>query len=222
MKKSNFLNGAIIATAGIIICKIIGLVYVIPFYAMIGVTGGALYSYAYSIYAIFLNLSTSGIPVAMSKLVSEYNALEQYNTKERAFKIGSSIIIGLGLISFIALMIFAPTIANILKGGVEGGNSVESIASVIRVVSTALLVVPLFSVTKGYLQGHKMMTPSSIANVLEQLVRVIVLLLGSFIVVKVMNSSIELAVKISVFAATVGAAFGYLFLKIYGLAFRKR
>ena len=214
MKKSNFLNGAIIATAGIIICKIIGLVYVIPFYAMIGVTGGALYSYAYSIYAIFLNLSTSGIPVAMSKLVSEYNALEQYNTKERAFKIGSSIIIGLGLISFIALMIFAPTIANILKGGVEGGNSVESIASVIRVVSTALLVVPLFSVTKGYLQGHKMMTPSSIANVLEQLVRVIVLLLGSFIVVKVMNSSIELAVKISVFAATVGAAFGYLFLKI--------
>ena len=41
MKKSNFLNGAIIATAGIIICKIIGLVYVIPFYAMIGVTGGA-------------------------------------------------------------------------------------------------------------------------------------------------------------------------------------
>ena len=78
MKKSNFLNGAIIATAGIIICKIIGLVYVIPFYAMIGVTGGALYSYAYSIYAIFLNLSTSGIPVAMSKLVSEYNALALY------------------------------------------------------------------------------------------------------------------------------------------------
>lgn len=214
MKKSNFLNGAIISTAGIIICKIIGLVYVIPFYAMIGVTGGALYSYAYSIYAIFLNLSTSGIPVAMSKLVSEYNALEQYNTKERAFKIGSSIIILLGIICFIVLMIFAPTIANILKGGTEGGNSVEAIASVIRVVSVALLIVPLFSVTKGYLQGHKMMTPSSIANVIEQLVRVAVLLLGSFIVIKVMHLDINLAVKISIFAATVGAVVGYLFLKI--------
>ena len=57
MKKNNFLNGAVIATAGIFICKIIGLFYVIPFYGLIGVAGGALYSYAYSIYSIFLNLS---------------------------------------------------------------------------------------------------------------------------------------------------------------------
>ena len=72
MKKSNFLNGAIIATLGIINCKVIGLVYVIPFYAMIGTAGSTLYSYAYSIYAIFLNLSTSGIPVAISKIVINY------------------------------------------------------------------------------------------------------------------------------------------------------
>ena len=154
MKKSNFLNGAIIATLGIIICKVIGLVYVIPFYAMIGTAGSTLYSYAYSIYAIFLNLSTSGIPVAISKIVSEYNTLKQYNVKERAFKIGSSILIGLGVISFIVMMIFAPDIAYMLKGNVEGGNSIESIATVIRVVSSALLIVPIFSVTNGYLQGH--------------------------------------------------------------------
>ena len=53
MKKNTFLEGAMIATIGIILCKIIGLVYVIPFYAIIGTQGGALYSYAYSIYAIF-------------------------------------------------------------------------------------------------------------------------------------------------------------------------
>ena len=111
MKKSNFLNGAIVSTLGIVVCKIIGLIYVIPFYAMIGATGGALYSYAYSIYAIFLSLSTSGIPVAMSKLVSEYNALEQYHTKEKAFKIGSIIIFSFAFIAFIALMLFAPEIA---------------------------------------------------------------------------------------------------------------
>ena len=60
MKKSNFLNGAIIATLGIIICKVIGLVYVIPFYAMIGTAGSTLYSYAYSIYTILL--IATGIP----------------------------------------------------------------------------------------------------------------------------------------------------------------
>lgn len=213
MKKSNFLNGAIVSTLGIVLCKIIGLVYVIPFYAMIGATGGALYSYAYSIYAIFLSLSTSGIPVAMSKLVSEYNALEQYHTKEKAFKIGSTIIFSLAFIAFIALMIFAKDIAFALKGDATGGNSLDDIAFVIRVISTALLVVPLFSVTKGYLRGHKMMTASSASDVLEQLVRVILLLLGSFVTIKVLKLKTKVAVSCAVFSATIGALTGYLFLR---------
>ena len=213
MKKSNFLNGAIIATAGIIICKIIGLVYVIPFYAMIGTAGGTLYSYAYSIYAIFLSLSTSGVPVAMSKIVSEYNTLGDYNTKERAFKIGSRLIIGLGILGFIVLTIFAPTIATILKGGVEGGASIEHITLVIRVVASALLIVPLFSVTRGYLQGHKMIATASISNVLEQLVRVIFLLGGSYLVVKVFHLSTTLAVCIAVLSATIGALVGYSYVR---------
>lgn len=75
---------------------------------IIGEQGGALYGYAYSIYAIFLSLSSSGIPVAMSKVISEFNSLGYYNTKERAYKIGNTIIIGLGLLSFVILMIFAP------------------------------------------------------------------------------------------------------------------
>ncbi len=212
MKKSNFLNGAIIATAGIIICKIIGLVYVIPFYAMIGTAGGTLYSYAYSIYAIFLSLSTSGIPVAMSKIVSEYNTLGQYKTKEKAFKIGSTLIIGLGILGFIMLTIFAPAIAVILKGGVEGGATQSQITLVVRVVASALLVVPLFSVTRGYLQGHKMITTASISNVLEQLVRVIALLGGSYIVIKVFHLSTTLAVCIAVFSATIGAIVGYSYV----------
>ncbi len=213
MKKSNFLNGAIIATAGIIICKIIGLVYVIPFYAMIGTAGGTLYSYAYSIYAIFLSLSTSGIPVAMSKIVSEYNTLGDYNTKERAFKIGSRLIIGLGILGFIVLTIFAPFIATILKGGVEGGATIEHITLVIRVVASALLIVPLFSVTRGYLQGHKMIATASISNVLEQLVRVIILLGGSYLVIKVFHLSTTLAVCIAVLSATIGALVGYSYVR---------
>ena len=86
MKKNSFLAGAAISTLGIVITKFIGLVYVIPFYAIIGIQGGALYSYAYSIYNMFLNLATSGIPVAMSKVVSEFNSLKYYYTKERTFK----------------------------------------------------------------------------------------------------------------------------------------
>ena len=213
MKKTGFLAGAAISTIGIVLCKIIGLVYVIPFYALIGTQGGALYSYAYSIYNVFLNLATSGIPVAMSKVVSEYNELKYYNTKERTFKIGLKIISILCVVSFLALFIFAPFLADRIIGNVKGGNSVSDVTLVIRIISTAILVVPHLSVSKGYLQGHKIMQVSSIADVLEQLVRVTVILVGSFLTLKVLHLPLRVAVGISVFAATIGAFVAYLYVR---------
>ena len=88
MKKSNFINGALIATIGIVLTKFLGIVYVIPFYSIIGESNIALYGYAYTIYNLFLSLSTVGIPPAMSKLISEYNTLGYYKAKKEAFNIG--------------------------------------------------------------------------------------------------------------------------------------
>ena len=212
MKRTGFLAGAAISVLGIVICKVIGLVYVIPFYAIIGTKGGALYSYAYSIYNVFLNLATSGIPVAMSKVVSEYNEMKFYNTKERVFKVGLRVISILCVISFLVLFIFAPTLANMIIGGVEGGNTTEDVAMVIRVISTAVLVVPFLSVSKGYLQGHKIMQVSSIADILEQLARVVVILAGSFLTLKVFHLSLNTAVGVAVFGATAGALVAYFYV----------
>lgn len=212
MKKNGFLEGAVIATIGIIVCKIIGLFYVIPFYAIIGAQGGALYSYAYSIYAIFLSLSNAGIPIAMSKIISEYNALDYHYTKERAFKIGTYLIGGLGVISFLLLIIFAPMIAEKIIGNAVGGNTVEGVTLVIRIVATALLIVPIESTTQGYLQGQNFIAPSSMANIIEQLVRVTIIIVGSFTALKIFNLSIETAVGVSVFAATIGCLIAYFYL----------
>lgn len=213
MKKNGFLMGAFVSTLGIVICKALGLIYVIPFYAIIGVQGGALYSYAYSIYNMFLNVATSGVPVAMSKVVSEFNELKYYFTKERAFKIGLKIISILCVISFLVLFIFANSIATMILGDVKGGNSIEDVAMVIRIISTAILVVPFLSVSKGYLQGHKIMTISSFANILEQVVRVTVIILGSFLVVKVFKLSINTAVGVAVFAATLGGLAALIYVR---------
>lgn len=212
MKKNTFLEGAMIATIGIILCKIIGLVYVIPFYAIIGTQGGALYSYAYSIYAIFLSLSNSGIPVAVSKVISEYNTLGYIKAKERAFQMASIVIIGLGIFFFLVLVIFAPTIASVILGDIQGGNTLEGVTLVIRVVATALLIVPIESVTQGYFQGHKIMVPPTMANVIEQLVRVIVIVAGSFVALQVFHLSLETAVGIAVFGATIGCLVAYFYL----------
>ena len=71
LKKSSFVNGALFVTICIIITKILGVLYVIPFHAMIGESGGALYGYAYTIYVFFLSISSAGIPLAISKIISE-------------------------------------------------------------------------------------------------------------------------------------------------------
>lgn len=212
MKKSNLMEGAVIATVGIIISRIIGVLFIIPFYNLIGVQGGALYSYAYSIYAIFLIMSSTGIPIAISRMVSEYNGLGYYNAKERVYKIGAAVIVSLGLLSFIIVFFSAPYIAQIILGDMQGGNTAEEVSRVIRIISLALLIVPLLSVTRGYLQGHKIMTPSSISQVIEQIVRVFVILAGSYLTVKVFHLSIETAIGVAVFAATIGALVAYFYL----------
>ena len=105
MKKNSFVNDSIVSITGIVLCKVIGLLYVIPFYAMITTSGGALYSYAYSIYALFLSLSTSGIPASISKIISEYNTLGYNHTKKKVYKLGAYLISLLGIIGFILMMV---------------------------------------------------------------------------------------------------------------------
>ena len=80
-EKDSFLKGALVATFCIVFSKILGIIYVIPFHAIIGENGRALYSYAYNMYMLFLNFSTVGIPLAISKIVSEYHSLGYEDAK---------------------------------------------------------------------------------------------------------------------------------------------
>lgn len=216
MKKSSFVNGAFIATFAIFVAKFLGIVYVIPFYHIIGEQNGSLYGYAYTIYNLFLSLSTIGLPSAMSKIVSEYNTLGYYYTKEKAYKIGNTIVTILGIVSFIVLFIFAPSIAKAIIGDNIGGNTIEDITFVVRIISTAILFVPVLSMSKGYLQGHKYIAPSSFSQILEQVIRVVVILVGSYTFLNVFHLGITNSVGIAVFGATVGAigALWYILHKI--------
>ena len=212
MKKRNILQNSMIATICIIVCKIIGLIYVIPFNAMISRSAGALYSYAYNIYVIFLSVSTSGIPLAISKTVSEYDSLGYYYTQKKVYSIGNKIIFLLGLICFVIMVVFADVIASLILGNSVGTNSVSDVANVIRIISLALLVVPILSVTRGYFQGHKYIMESSISQVIEQFIRVIVILIGCIIVIKILKIDEKIAIGIAVLSAAIGSLFSYLYL----------
>ena len=212
MKKSTFIKGALITTIGVIFTKIIGILYVIPFHSLIGEKGGALYGYAYTIYSIFVSLASAGIPLAISKLVSEYQALGYYNIKKRVFLLAKKLAVLLGIISFLIMIICAPWLAKLILGDISGGNSLKDVVLVIRIISSAILIVPLLGVYRGYFEGHRFMSPPSISQVLEQLLRVLIILLGSFFSIKVFNLSLTTTVGVALFGATFGAIFSYFYL----------
>lgn len=212
MKKKTFVQGAFIATLGIVITKILGILYVIPFYAIIGEKGGALYGYAYNLYLLFMAISSAGIPLAISKIISEYHTLGYYDAKQRAFKIGKQIAITLGIICFIILFTFAPQLATAILGDLKGGNTIEDVTFVIRVISTAIIIVPVLSIYRGYFEGHRFITPTAISQVLEQIMRVLVIVVGSYMTLKIFNLNLTTAVGVAVFGATVGSLASYFYL----------
>lgn len=204
MKKSSFIEGTIIATLSIVIVKILGMLYVIPFYAMIGIQGAALYAYAYNIYVIFLDISSAGLPIAISKVINEFNTLGKMDAKVRAYRIGRQLITFISLVVFVLLFLFAGNIATLILGDIQGGNTIEDVTFVIRCVSFALLVIPYLSVSKGYLQGHNIVNVSSFSQLIEQVVRILFILGGSFLALNIFHLSLRDAVGIAVFGAFAG------------------
>lgn len=233
MKKDTFLRGAFIATLCIVLTKILGVIYVIPFYSIVGSNGSVIYGAAYNIYAIFLNLSTVGLPLAISKMVSEYHTLGYEYTKRRTYCLAGKVMITTSIITTILLLVFAPFLAKYIinfndysnmsialsnviqaEGNILYGRYlIEEIAFVIRISATAILFVTLISMIRGYLQGMKYIQASSISQVIEQFIRVIVILVGSYLCVNIFKTRLGISVGVAVFGATLGAIGALIYLR---------
>lgn len=215
MKKNSFIEGTIFASLSFLIIKFLGAIYVIPFYATVGELGGALYSYAYTVYSLIINICTIGIPHAISKIISEYNTLEMYEAKERTFKIGNKIMVILSTILFLLMFIFAKQAAYIFIGDIDStGNSIEDVVLVIRSISFCLLIVPYLAIKRGYLQGQKFITVSTTGEVIEQVVRVAFILVGSYLAINVFNAKTSIGVAIAVFGAFIAGLAAYIYLDV--------
>jgi O-antigen/teichoic acid export membrane protein len=215
MSTSKLLRGTFILTAGVMISRILGLIYVIPFYHLVGEEGGALYGYGYVPYQIFLSLATAGLPLAVSKFVSKYNALEEYRVGYVLFRSGLRLMIVTGIVSCVVLYTIAPWIAPFVIDERANVNSTDDVVTVIRAVSFALIIVPVMSLIRGFFQGHESMGPTALSQVVEQIVRIAFLLIGCYVVLRVFEGSLVTAVSVATFAAFVGAIGGLAILIRY-------
>ena len=211
--QDTMLKGSAWMTACSIFSRILGAIYIIPWMAWMGSdypAANALFAKGYNIYSLFLIVSTAGIPGAISKQISHYNALDQYSTGNKLFKHGLKIMTFMGVL-FGAIMFFgAPLLATLFTDG-----DPRSIP-VIKSLAVAVLIIPILSILRGYLQGYSDMAPSAISQFIEQIARVIYMLIATYLIMVVNKGSYINAVVQSTFAAFIGAAvaIGILILAI--------
>jgi len=194
-KKQNYLHGASILAAGVVIMKILGAVYKLPLVRIIGVEANGYFNVAYVIYQVMLTVSTAGLPVALSRMISEATTLGRDAQAKKIFNVSMTTFIIIGSV-FSALMFLFPTELAILMKRPEAAQS-------IRVLSASLLPVCIASAYRGYMQGHSNMIPTTVSQVLEVLAKVIVGLAAAWLLVRAGRSD-----PITAAGAVIGVVIG--------------
>ncbi|WP_018921786.1 putative polysaccharide biosynthesis protein [Salsuginibacillus kocurii] len=203
---NKLIRGTMILTLATFISKTLGLVYIFPFTALVGQQGLALYTYGYLPYTVLLSMATMGVPMAVSKFVSKYQALGDYRTGYRLFRSGLLIMSVTGFIAFLLLFLFAPVIAGWIISNPDEleGNQMSDVVFTIRMVSTALLVIPVMSIIRGYFQGFQSMGPTAVSQVIEQIIRIMFILVMTFFILHILEGTLGTAVGFAVFGAFIG------------------
>lgn len=165
-KQNTFFGGAAILAVGIMVVKVIGMFYKIPLLNIIGEQGSADFGNAYNIYAVLLTISTAGLPVAVSKLVSEANATGRQNQVRRVFRLSLALFLTLGVLSFLIMSFGSAQLAALMND--------DQAAPGIRALAPAVICVGCLSAFRGYAQGHGNMTPTAVSQIIEALCKLVV------------------------------------------------
>ncbi len=214
-KDNRIVTGSSWMAMGSMVSRILGAIYIIPWMAWMGTqdqanAAHALYQVGYNPYALFLAFATAGVPSAISKQISHYNAIQEYEISKKIYKHGLILMAITGILSAGIMYLIAP----VLAASSPADN--ESATLVIRSLAPALLMIPTLSVTRGLFQGHNRMREPAISQVVEQVARIIFILGATYIIRMAMSGEVVTAVTYSTFAAFVGAVFAlvYLFYRI--------
>lgn len=206
-KGQNYLHGAAILTAGVIIMKILGFLYKMPIGNIIGDDGYSLFTASYNVYNVFLTLSTAGLPIALARMISEANAQGRVNQLRRTFSVAWRTFFWVGLFCSLVMALFPHQIADRILRNPDAALS-------IRVMSPSVLLVCLVSAYRGYCQGFGDMIPTTVGQVLEVLVKVIVgLALAWFLMHESYGKPLGAAGAI--FGVTAGSAAALLYMWLH-------
>lgn len=198
------IQAAILAAAGFL-SRIIGLLYAVPLYQIIGEEGNGYYATAYDIYFMILLISTYSIPTAVSKVISQRLAVEEYKNANKLFKCSIIYVLVVGSFTAAITFIFAPSLV------------VDQSVLCLRIMAPTIFFSGLLSVFRGYMQAHNTMVPTAISQIIEQIMNAVVSVAAAYIFTMPFRGGVDES-KIAVHGAA-GSAFGTFAGVIAGLIF---
>ncbi len=214
-KKKILIASALTSSLGIFISKFLGIIYVVPFTRLVGESNIAFYTYAYTIYDYLLTLSMAGLPFAISMVVSKYYTKGDYQTVLLVKKVARNLLLALGFSFFIFLVLFAEPIAHMVSPTDADLQYLNNVKMVMYIISVALIFVPFLSYFRGYYQGQKIFTASALSEIIEQLARVIFLLVSVVMCVLVFKLPGHIATFWAVGSAAVAAVVALIYFSWY-------
>lgn len=209
--KKLFLSGVAIMTLSTAIVKIIGLLYKIPMLSYLGTEGMAYFNAAYDIYTMFYMISTAGLPVAVSILISENRVRGNVRNIRRIYRVTVSMFFVIGCAGMLA-MIFG-------SGWFADRIGIDDSAYCIVAIAPTLFLICISSALRGYFQGHQIMTPTAVSQIIEALGKLLVgLFLASWALKK--GYSLPVVAAFAVLGLTIGVAVSMLYLIFTKFLFR--
>ena len=205
MSKKSFVQGAAVLAAAGLMVKVLGAIFRIPLANMLGDVGMGYYQPAYYIYNLFLVIATAGIPVAISRMVSERYSFGQYYEAQRVFKLSRTLMVAIGTASFVIVFLCAKWFVP---------DDLPQAALAVRAISPALVLVPLMASYRGFFQGQQDMTPTAISQFVEQVFRVAV---GLFLAYTLFNTAYKTIGAAPEEAGAAGATLGAVAGSVGGL-----
>lgn len=213
-RKNSFYGGAAILAVGSLLVKLIGAVYKIPLARILSDEAYVDFNAAYNIYNFFLTISTAGLPVALSKTISEATTLGRYRQADRVFSVALRTFLLLGSISFLAMSVFGGPLAVLLGD--------ESAVYCVWCLSPSVLCVCIMAAFRGYYQGHSYMVPTAVSQIIEATCKMIFGLALAFAIFKLLPGDEAYRHRMSAAGAIAGVSIGSIVALIYLFFFYHR
>lgn len=207
VKKQSFLQGAAVLAMATIVVKLLGFLFKVPLNNTIGKLGNSYFYTAYKVYDVLLMISTTGLPVAMSRMISEAQTLGNHAQIRKIFHTALKVFLTIGIVGMLGMLLFCRQLSVMVT---TNENSWAAIAA----LAPCVFLVCLISAYRGFFQGQSNMVPTSVSQIFEALSRLVVGLTAAWLIMRY-TADPRYAAAGGILGVTVGCLISAVYLGVH-------